>query len=186
MMSISQDLQNLYSLDISSPDFTRHLHCLIRDDEKDQYLTSLRGSELTRLLDFLDTVRAVISASHRLTKQTPQALNAIPATDGVARECLHKLQTICGLHAALPSSYLISDGIARVGSAPVILGGVADVWEGTYRGGEVSIKSLRARTRNQRTLKKVRIRCGACLSRQLKNTCGCCRHSSKRLLRGKG
>lgn len=160
MMSISQDLQNLYSLDISSPNFTRHLHCLIRDDEKDQYLISLRGSELTQLLDFLDTVRAVILSSHRLTKQTLQALNAIPITDDVARECLHKLQTICSHHVALPSSYVISNGIARVGSAPVTLGGAADVWEGTYHGEKVSIKSLRVRTRNQRTLKKVRVRCG--------------------------
>ena len=184
MMSISQDLQNLYSLNTSSPDFSHDLRRLIQDD---QYLISLQGPELTRLLDFLDNVRVATSTPHRLTEQTLQALNAIPATDDVSRECLHKLQTICGHNVTLPSSYAVeSDEIIKVGSAPANLDGVVDVWEGTYRGEKVSIKCLRVRTRNQRTIKKVRIRYGTCFSRQLKNPCGCRRHSSKRPLHGKG
>ena len=58
-------LQRLYLLDTSSPDFLRHLYCLVRYDEKEQYLTSLRGSELTRLVDFLEKVHIVSSAFHR-------------------------------------------------------------------------------------------------------------------------
>ena len=56
-MSIAQVLQHLYSLDTTSPDFMRYLYCLIRSDEEEQYLSSLQGSELTRLVDFLDEVR---------------------------------------------------------------------------------------------------------------------------------
>jgi serine/threonine protein kinase len=71
MMSTPWTLQYLYSLDTSSPDFLRHLRSLIDHDEKEQYLTSLQGSELARLVDFLDKVYAVPSAFYRFTKQTP-------------------------------------------------------------------------------------------------------------------
>lgn len=56
-MSTSQVLQHLYSLDTSSSDFLRCLYCLFRSDEEEQYLFTLQGSELTRLVDFLDEVR---------------------------------------------------------------------------------------------------------------------------------
>lgn len=59
MGATSRILQRLYSLDTSSPDFLRHLYCLIEYDEKEQYLTKLKEPELTRLLDFLDKVRVV-------------------------------------------------------------------------------------------------------------------------------
>jgi hypothetical protein len=55
-MSTSQVLQRLYSLDASSPDFLRYLYCLIQTDEEEQYLSSLQGLELVRLVDFLDGV----------------------------------------------------------------------------------------------------------------------------------
>ena len=57
MGKTSRILQHLYSLAASSPDFVRYLHCLIRYDEEEQYLTNLEEPELTRLLDFLDKVR---------------------------------------------------------------------------------------------------------------------------------
>ena len=56
-MSTSQALQHLYSLNISSPTLSRSLYCLIQRDEEDQYLSNLQGSELGRLVDFLDDVR---------------------------------------------------------------------------------------------------------------------------------
>ena len=59
-MSTPQALQHLYSLDASSPDLLRYLYYLIRTDEEEQYLTSLRGSELTSLVDFLDEVRSFL------------------------------------------------------------------------------------------------------------------------------
>ena len=70
-MPTSQILQRLYSLGTSSPDLSRYLYHLIQSDGEDPYLLGLQGSELTRLVDFLDRVRALPSASLRLTKQTP-------------------------------------------------------------------------------------------------------------------
>ena len=64
-------LHHLYSLDISSPDFLRHLYFLIRHDEKEQYLTSLQGPGLARLVDFLDKVHVAPSAFHQFTEQNP-------------------------------------------------------------------------------------------------------------------
>ena len=61
MGKTSKILQYLYSLDASSPDFLRYLRRLIRIDEKERYLANLEGPELTRLVDFLDKVRAVLS-----------------------------------------------------------------------------------------------------------------------------
>ena len=59
-MATSRVLQRLYSLDTPT-DLLRNLYCLIQYDEKEQYLTSLRGSELAQLMDFLDEVRALPS-----------------------------------------------------------------------------------------------------------------------------
>ena len=138
----------------------------------EQYLISLQGPELARLVDFLDKVRAIPPAFHQFTKQIPQALDAIPATENVARECLDKLQAICSDNAILPSSYIVSGQIARVGNHPITLGGIADVWGGTYRDDEVSIRSLRVCMKDYQAIKKVRILCGAPLSRLLKDTAG--------------
>ena len=169
-MPTSRVLQRLYSFDTSSPDFLHHLYHLIQHDEEQQYLTSLQGSELVQAVDFLDKVHLIPSAFYQFTKQTPQALGAIPTTDGVARECLNNLQTICGHHAILPSPYIASGQIDRVGDDPVALGVVADVWEGTYCSKKVLIKCLRIRTENYQTHKKVRIQCGTSSSHLLKNT----------------
>ena len=156
-MSTAQILRRLYSSDTSSPYFLRSLHALIRRDEEEQYLASLRGSELALLVDFLDKVRAIPSVFHQFTKQTPQALSAIPITEDVAQKCIKKLQVMCGDHAILPSSYIVSSKITIVG---VVHGAIVDVWEGTYRDEKVSVKCLKICTEDYRTLKKVRIRYG--------------------------
>ena len=156
-MSISEDLRNLYTLDTSSPDFSRRLYSLIRHDENEQYLTSLWGSELARLVDFLDEVRAVPLPFHQFTKRTPQALSVIPATDDVARACLRKLQSICSRHAILPSSYIVSGEIFRVGDDPIAFSTIADVWEGIYESKRVSIRCLRVPLADNRLFEEVRI-----------------------------
>ena len=185
-MPISEDLQNLYALDTSSPDFSRRLYYLIRHDEKERYLTSLRGSELARLVDFLDEVRPVPSPHHQFTKWTPQALSFIPTTDDVARACLRKLQAICSRHATLPSSYIVSGEIVRVGDGSTALGTIADVWEGTHGSKRVSIKCLRAPLTDNKSFKKVRVLCNIFLLLLLKNARGPHSHSLKRPLCGKG
>ena len=185
-MPTSHILQLLYSHDTSSPDFLHLLYCLIQYDEDEQCLTTLQGSELARLVDFLDKVRAIPSAFHQFTKQTSQALNVIPTTEDVARSCLRELQAICGHHTTLPSSYIVSGEISRVGDSPIIVSAIADVWEGTYGSERVSIKCLRAPLTDNKAIEKVRILCGASLPRLLKNTCGPRSHSAKRPSSGKG
>ena len=58
-MTTSQVLTHLYSLDTSSPEFSRHLHRLIKNDEEEGYLSTLQGPELLKLVDFLDGVRSL-------------------------------------------------------------------------------------------------------------------------------
>ncbi|KAF9779311.1 CNH domain-containing protein [Thelephora terrestris] len=136
-MSTSQVLQHLYTLDTSSPDLLRYLYYLIQNDDEEQYVSSLQGSELTRLVDFLDG-----------------ALDVIPITDDVSRRCLHKLQAICGRHKILPSSYNISGDLTIIDDDPVASGGFSDVWEGTYDGKKVCIKRLRITQQTRQVIEK--------------------------------
>ena len=70
-MSTSQALQELYSLDASSPEIPPLLDVLIRRDEEEPYLSSLRGSELVRLVDFLDEVRILFPFGLVLSYRIP-------------------------------------------------------------------------------------------------------------------
>ena len=135
-------IQRLYSLSSSSLELYRCLYDLIQTDDEEQYLSSLQGSELTRLVDFLDGVHPSPPVSLQLMKQTLQLLDVTPITDDVSRRCLHKLQAICGRHNVLPSSYNVSGDLTRVGDDPVTSGGFADIWEGIHDGRNVCIKHL--------------------------------------------
>ena len=157
-MSASQLLKHLYSIDTSSPDFSRLLYGLIRQDKGEKYLSSLNGLELARLVDFLDNVCATPLAFRSVTKHALQALSVTPTTDEVSLQCLHKLQAICGYHMVLPSSYTVSGEITRIGDRPVALGGFADVWKGTHGGKQVCVKLLRVSLNNDEIHNKVRIR----------------------------
>jgi mitogen-activated protein kinase kinase kinase len=120
-------------------------------------LTTLQGSELTRLVDFLDEVRSSVSASFRLTEKVAQILDVTPNTDDVFRRCLHKLRTICGRHAMLPSSYTISGDLSRVGDDPVGGGNFSDVWKGSHNGRKVCIKDPRFHVQNRDAVEKASI-----------------------------
>ena len=152
-----QFLRCLYSLDAASPRFLRHIHCLIQHDKEEQYLSSLQGSELAQLVDFLDEVCALPPAFRPVMEQILQTLNAIPTTEDVFRQCLHKLQVICGHHMTLPSSYSISGKLTKVGDYPVSLdGGSADVWKGTHNGRSVCIKCPRVSEEDLQAVTEVR------------------------------
>lgn len=47
------------------------------------------------------------------------------------------------MHAGLPSSYVIEEGIVTDGLRAHALSNTADVWKGHYNGEHVAIKSLR-------------------------------------------
>ena len=130
---------------------------MIQRDEEDEYLSSLQGSKLARLVDFLDEVRALPSVFRQVTEQTIQALDTISTADDVYRQCLHKLQAICDNHMTLPSSHKVSSDLARVGDYPISVdGGTADVWEGTYGGRKVCIKCPRVSEKDLQTVTQVR------------------------------
>jgi len=171
-MSIHWVLHRLYSLNPSSPDFLPNLRSLIRHDEQEQYLTSLQGPQLARLVDFLDQVCALHLAFRPLMKRIVQTLSTVSADDDLSRQCLHRLQAVCAHHAILPSSSVISRGIARVDRGQTALGGIAEVWEGTYRGERVSIRSLKIPPTDDQTIKKVCTRCDTSLSHLLKKIVG--------------
>ena len=156
-MATSQVLRHLYSLETSSPEFHRQLYRLLQNDEEEEYLSTLQGPELTELVDFLDTVRALPSVSFELTDRASQALGVTLVTDDISRRCLHKLQLICSNHGILPSSYAISGELTRVGNDPIGTGGFADVWEGTHNGIKVCIKCLRVTQQSRRSVEKVNI-----------------------------
>ena len=186
-MSTPWILYRLYTLNTSSADFLRYFHSLILRDDVEEYLTSLQGPELARLVDFLDKVRTLPSALCPISKQALQTLSARSAHDDISRQCLRKLQAICAHRATLPHSCIVSNNqVARVGDHTIALGGYADMWEGTYRRRRVSVKCLKAPLNDDPTLKKVCIRRATSLSRLLKKTCGPCSHFAKRPLSGRG
>ena len=185
-MTTPQTLQDLYSLEVPSPHIPRLLDTLIQRDEEERYLSSLRGPELTRLIEFLDQVRALLSAFRSVMRQTLQALGAVPTNDDIFQKCLSKLQDICGDSMTLPSSYTISGDIAKVGGHPIAFGNLADVWEGVYGGGKVCVKVLKISVDDDQTLMKVRIWRRHIFSCPLKNACRHHSCSSKRPSCGKG
>ena len=158
-MSTSQILQRLCSLDTSSPDLLRCLYDLIQIDDKGQYLSSLKGSELIQLVELLDEVHPFPSISLKLMKHILQTLDVTPITNDDSRRCLHKLQAICGHHKILPSSYNVSGDLIRVGDEAVASGGFADVWEGIHNGRKVCIKHLRITQQTRQAVEQVCISC---------------------------
>ena len=115
-----------------------------------------------------------------------QALCATPTTDDVFRQCLHKLQVVCGHRMTLPSSHYISGDLARVGDYPISVdGGTSDVWKGTHNGRNVCIKCPRVSEEDLQAVTQVRVRIDIPLSRLLKNTCGHRSLSLKRPLYGR-
>ena len=79
-MSTLWTLRCLYSLDTSSPDFLRRLYSLFHHDEDEKYLSNLQGSELARLVDFLDQVRTHPFAFHQLRNRLHRLLASFPPT----------------------------------------------------------------------------------------------------------
>ena len=169
-MATPQILKLLYSFNTFSPEFSRCLDRLIQSDQEDHYLSNLQGSDMTRLVDFLDKVRVLPSASSSSQKKTPQALGIIPVTEDVSRRCLHKLQAICSHSLVLPSSYIISGGLVRVGDYPVASTNLSDVWEGMHSSAKVCIKYPRITIKDRKDIEKVSSRYWHTVSYLLKYT----------------
>ena len=52
------------------------------------------------------------------------------------------LRKMCREHKSLPSSYVITGELKKIGELPFGGGGYASVWCGVYRGSKVAIKVL--------------------------------------------
>lgn len=142
-MNTPQILQYLCSLRDLPPKLSDWLDRLIQSDEENHYLLNLQGSELTWLVDFLDRVRPLPSASFQLTKRTLQVLGVTSITDDVSRRCLRKLQAICSHNKILPPSHIISGGLHKIGNDTIGREDLANVWNGTFNGAKVHIKAPR-------------------------------------------
>jgi hypothetical protein len=57
--------------------------------------------------------------------------------------CSVTLQKLCGACCLLPDSHVISDGLELTNELPVAHGGFANVYQGSYRGRPVAIKTLK-------------------------------------------
>ena len=108
-------------------------------------------------MDFLDEVCSFSPTSSQLTKFTVQILGVAQITDEILQQCLLKLRTICINHGILPSSYIITNDLARVGEDPVAFGDFSNVWEGIYNGSKVCIKCLRVSEQTRQAIEKVGI-----------------------------
>ena len=103
-MTTPQILRLLYSFNTFTPEFSSSLDRLIQSDGEDHYLSTLQGPELTRLVDFLDRVRVLSSASFQLTKKPcrPSGSFLSPKTfpDDVYTSCKPSAATAgsCHLH----------------------------------------------------------------------------------------
>ena len=156
-MSASEILQQLYTMEASSPDFLRVLYAWIRSDEDEQYSRNLEGGELTRLVEFLDGVCPLSPTPSLLTNKIFKALGSISTSDEVYRQCLRKLRAICGHHTILPASHIITGNLFRTEEDPFTSGGFADLWKGDHDGNKVCIKVLRVSPQSRLSVIKVRI-----------------------------
>ena len=66
------------------------------------------------------------------------------------------LRKMCREHKSLPSSYIITGELKKIGEAPSGGGGYANVWYGMYRGSNVAIKVLHVSIVDLASVEKVR------------------------------
>lgn len=124
-----------------------------------QLFTSFQGDatqpppeKATKFVNALDKAR--FSSSPVLNPRThtrPHPLiQALGYDDGVpeTKSKLHRvLRKTCAEVGILPSSYYLDSGqMSKVNDVPFASGGYSDVWRGSYKGEDVSIKAFRVYT----------------------------------------
>jgi hypothetical protein len=95
------------------------------------------------------------------------------------------LRKLCGACCLLPDSHIILDGLEVTSPEPVAYGGFADVFQGSYKGRPVAIKTLRipaVKEQELARLKKVGKSLGACSTLTLRSHSYS--HCSKKLQAG--
>jgi hypothetical protein len=67
---------------------------------------------------------------------------AYPAVGPQNAKLICVLGDVCSATVQLPTSAILSEGLEKLGKNAVASGGLADTWEGKYRGGQVAIKAF--------------------------------------------
>ncbi|KAF9644320.1 kinase-like protein, partial [Thelephora ganbajun] len=124
-------LQELHRLDRSSSRFHDQITNVLYGKEYMRCVENLQGNDLVWLVDYLDG-----------------ALGVLDPSSPAFRKCLHKLRSICGTSAILPTSYTISSDLLDVSQDPFASGGYGDVYQGTLEGEKVCIKRVRVYTQD--------------------------------------
>lgn len=101
-----------------------------------------------------------LSSNRLLSHQELPLVQALGYDDGLpeTKSKLHRaLRKTCAEVGILPSSYYLDNNqMSKVNDVPFASGGYSDVWRGSYKGGDVSIKAFRVYTTdNIRQLTKV-------------------------------
>ena len=102
---------------------------------------SLRGSEASALINFLDRVSELYASCPSDLKYHPQALVELHLDDKHWQLCLRLLSKMCRAQEIIPTSYLLRQDSTRVGSVQR-RGGFSKVSYGEYLGYPVAIKDL--------------------------------------------
>jgi serine/threonine protein kinase len=119
-------LERLTDFDASSESSMRILQHALDSPADVRFAMRLRGQDAQRIIDILD-----------------QAMHSTQAHPGIVEKFHRTLIKTCGQTGLLPSSYMLSEGLTKIGNLPIASGGFADVWKGLYKDHGVAIKSLR-------------------------------------------
>ncbi|KAF9644755.1 kinase-like protein [Thelephora ganbajun] len=117
-------LRRLHGLDTSSPDFHHQLDNALRGQEYGQWVSNIED-DLTWLVNYLD-----------------KTLSGLDSSGAASQECLHRLRSICGARAILPTSYTLSTDHLDIDPDPFARGGCGDVYRGTLNGSMVRVKRV--------------------------------------------
>ena len=135
-------LEQLRSLDESSPEFQSQVSNIVVAKEFKDWVPTIQDDDLVELVDYLDKVRRPLSLVSFLFI-LPKALDTLDPRSSAFRRCLRELRHVCGTRTILPSSYTLSSKFLGIGPQPVAAGSSGDLYEGTLDGLRVCIKRVR-------------------------------------------
>ena len=135
-------LEQLRSLDQSSPDFQDQISNILVGKKFRDWVPTIQDDSLVGLVDYLDKVRRCFSLAF-FSLILPQTLDTLDPASSAFRRCLRELRHVCGNRTILPPSYTLSSRILGIGPHPVAAGGSGDVYEGTLNDSRVCIKRVR-------------------------------------------
>jgi hypothetical protein len=83
-----------------------------------------------------------------------QALNSVPMTEGLWKNCLNALRQICGDRAILPTTHVLSRGLIKRGNASLTPHD-ANYWEAHYKRRAVRVRRLQTSPASEPEFMKV-------------------------------